>query len=68
MIMRTIIDLFSRHEERKPKPADLMAFEEARARLHETTKSVDRETDVLGAVVRNLKGPTPAPRKKRTAQ
>lgn len=68
MIMRTIIDFFSRHNERKPKPADLMAFEEARARLHETTRSVARETDVLGAVVRSLKGPLPAPRKKRTAQ
>lgn len=68
MIMRTIIDLFSRREERKPKPADLTALEEARARLHESNKTLARETDVLGAVIRNLKGPKPAPKRKRTAQ
>lgn len=67
MIMRTIINFLSRSNERRPKSADLTAFEEARARLHETNKNLARETDVLGAVVRNLKGPTPAPRKKRTA-
>jgi len=63
-MLHSLLDLF-RH---RPigKPEDLRAFEEAQTRLHETTKTVARETDVLGAVVRKLKGPAPA-RKKRTA-
>lgn len=61
--LQTLFDLFK--PQPRAKPADLRELEGAQSRLHETTKIVTRETDVFGAVVRKLKGPDPA-RKKRT--
>lgn len=62
--LQTIFDLLKPPP--RAKPADLREFEGAQNRLQETTKTVARETDVFGAVVRKLKGPDPT-RKNRTA-
>lgn len=46
------------------KPEDLRLFEEARARLHKSSRALARETDVMGTMVRDMQGVSRKPRKK----